>query len=171
MIMLEEDEHIERKPASYAVALFSVVVMNAVFSFDSLLSAMALTEGGHVSHLQLFGHEITQMNKATFYLMIFVMVTVDVVQYSLLAATPMLITPGLFLALAEGWLDLGGGEKDILLALPYFLWALIFFVVSLVLIVKGWPLRRWLIRSGIVSISYILILGVFAFVSSWLGVG
>lgn len=43
MLMLEVHERVERKPSSYAVVLGSVVVMNAVFSFDSMLSAMALT--------------------------------------------------------------------------------------------------------------------------------
>ena len=131
MMMIEANEHIERKPSSYALVLTSIVIMNAVFSFDSMLSAMALTdnyaimataiviggilmiwladhvtdflkknrmyevvglfilflvgvmllsEGAHVSNLHLFGHEITPMSKATFYLVIFVMVIVDIVQ-------------------------------------------------------------------------------------------
>lgn len=131
MLMLEEDEHLERKPRSYTVALIWIIIMNAVFSFDSILSAMALTEnfivmataiviggilmilladhvteflkknrmyeviglfilllvgimllseGGHISHLTLFGTEITPMNKGTFYLAIMVMVLVEIVQ-------------------------------------------------------------------------------------------
>lgn len=82
----------------------------------------------------------------------------------------MLITPGLTYMLAEGWLDFGGGEKDLVLALPYFLWALIFFVVALVLIIKRWPLRRWLLRSGFVSVVVMLFVGVFAYVGGWLGI-
>jgi len=82
----------------------------------------------------------------------------------------MLITPGLFYILAEGWLDPGGGEKDILLAFPYFLWALIFFVVALALIIKRWPLREWLLRSGLISVICMLALGVFAYITSWLGI-
>ena len=105
--------------------------MNVVFSFDSILSAMALTdnyvvmatailigamlmvwladsiaaflqknrmyevlglfvlfivgvmllsEGGHIAHLKFFGHEITQMSKATFYFVIVVMVITELVQ-------------------------------------------------------------------------------------------
>lgn len=90
--------------------------------------------------------------------------------HAILAAAPMLITPGLIYILAEGWLDLGGGEKDILLAFPYFLWALIFFVVALVLIIKRWPLRKWLLRSGFISIIAMLVLGIFAYITSWLGI-
>jgi len=131
MMMLEEDASRERKPVSYAVALFSIVVMNAIFSFDSILSAMALTknftimataimiggilmivladkvtdflkrnrmyevvglfilflvgvmllsEGAHDSHLKLLSQEITPMSKGTFYLVIFVMVIIEIVQ-------------------------------------------------------------------------------------------
>lgn len=131
MLMLEEDEKTTRKPRSYIVALSWIVVMNAVFSFDSILSAMALTnnfivmataiviggilmiwladhvtdflkknrmyeviglfilllvgvmllsEGGHISHLTLFGTEIEPMSKGTFYLAIIIMVVVEMVQ-------------------------------------------------------------------------------------------
>ncbi len=131
MLMLEENEHAERKPSSYTSALIWIVVMNAVFSFDSILSAMALTsnfivmataiiiggilmiwlsdhvteflkknrmyeviglfilllvgvmllsEGGHLSHMRLFGSEIQAMSKSSFYLAIFVMVVVELVQ-------------------------------------------------------------------------------------------
>lgn len=131
MMMLEEDINKKRKPSSYASVLFSIVIMNAIFSFDSILSAMALTknfyimataiiiggilmivladkvteflkknrmyevvglfilllvgvmllsEGAHDSHLKLFGNEITAMTKSTFYLVIFVMVIVELVQ-------------------------------------------------------------------------------------------
>jgi len=131
MMMLEEDINKERKQSSYATVLFSIVIMNAIFSFDSILSAMALTknfyimatailiggvlmvlladkvteflqknrmyevvglfilllvgvmllsEGAHDAHLQLFDNEITAMGKGTFYLAIFVMVVVEMVQ-------------------------------------------------------------------------------------------
>ena len=131
MMMLEEDVSKERKMSSYASVLFSIVIMNAIFSFDSILSAMALTknfyimataiviggilmvvladriteflqknrmyevvglfilllvgvmllsEGAHDAHLHLFGTEITAMSKGTFYMAIFVMVVVEMVQ-------------------------------------------------------------------------------------------
>ncbi len=111
--------------------IFLIVAMNVVFSFDSILSAMALTEvfwvmasaiiiggllmiwmadrvaqfleknrmyevlglfilfvvgimllsdGGHMAHLHLFGHEITPMSKATFYFIIGIMILIDIVQ-------------------------------------------------------------------------------------------
>lgn len=131
MMMLEESHQKERKPSSFFTVLFSIVIMNAIFSFDSILSAMALTqnfilmasailiggvlmvlladrvteflqknrmyevvglfilflvgamlvsEGAHDAHLKLFGHEVHAMSKSTFYLIIFVMVIVEMVQ-------------------------------------------------------------------------------------------
>jgi predicted tellurium resistance membrane protein TerC len=132
MLSLEDQmaENKEKK-SSFTTALVLIVTMNVVFSFDSILSAMALTdnyvvmatailigamlmvwladsiaaflqknrmyevlglfvlfivgvmllsEGGHIAHLKFFGHEITQMSKATFYFVIVVMVITELVQ-------------------------------------------------------------------------------------------
>lgn len=87
-----------------------------------------------------------------------------------IAAIPILVTPAVFYILAEGWFDFGGGEKDIILAFPYFLWALIFCISSLVFIIKRKPLREWLLRSAIISIVATLVLGILAYINSWLGI-
>lgn len=131
----------DKEPSSAGKIITLIVLMNLIFSFDSILSAMALakkdgettigtdgviimtvailiggflmiwladrvatfleknrmyevlglfvlflvgimllTEGAHLAHLKLFGHEIQQMTKATFYFVIAVLVVVDVVQ-------------------------------------------------------------------------------------------
>lgn len=44
MMNLEQDAEGTRKPQTVATAIFWIVLMNLVFSFDSILSAMALTE-------------------------------------------------------------------------------------------------------------------------------
>ena len=44
MMKLEEDAHTERKAVSTNKVIAMIVVMNVVFSFDSILSAMALTD-------------------------------------------------------------------------------------------------------------------------------
>jgi hypothetical protein len=41
---------------------------------------MLLTEAGHISHLRLFGNQIDEMSKTTFYFVIGVLVIVDLVQ-------------------------------------------------------------------------------------------
>jgi len=127
----EHEETDDSAPKSVGQVIMWIVVMNIVFSFDSILSAMALTEvfwvmavaiviggllmialadristflernrmyevlglfilflvgvllvseGGHLAHLHLFGHEITAMSKATFYFVITVLVLTDIVQ-------------------------------------------------------------------------------------------
>ncbi len=48
MLSLEEAEHMKRKPRSYGMALFWIVLMNVVFSFDSILSAMALSDNYYI---------------------------------------------------------------------------------------------------------------------------
>jgi predicted tellurium resistance membrane protein TerC len=141
------DDGVERKPTSSKSVIAKIVLMNLVFSFDSILSAIALTsgskiiegksvpgdpadsfvimmiaivtggllmilladrvaeflqrnrmyevlglfilfvvgillltEGGHLAHLQLFGHKIEAMSKATFYFVISVLVLTEIVQ-------------------------------------------------------------------------------------------
>ena len=44
MIRIEHDEHAVQKPKSIGLVIFWIVLMNVVFSFDSILSAMALTD-------------------------------------------------------------------------------------------------------------------------------
>lgn len=132
MMTLEDpSQQGERKPKSVASIIFLIVAMNVVFSFDSILSAMAiskvfavmatailiggllmilladtvsdflqknrmyevvglfilflvgimlLSEGGHLSHLKLFGSEITQMSKGTFYFILVIIIVIDIVQ-------------------------------------------------------------------------------------------
>ena len=131
MMTLEEVGNEQRDKKSVGAIIFWIVLMNVVFSFDSILSAMAvtqqfyimataimiggilmvvladtvsdflqknrmyevlglfilflvgvmlLTEGGHLSHMKLFGNEIVQMSKTTFYFVLFVLIISDIVQ-------------------------------------------------------------------------------------------
>lgn len=48
MLSLEEDAFSNRPTRSFASALFWIVLMNVVFSFDSILSAMALTDNFYI---------------------------------------------------------------------------------------------------------------------------
>ncbi|MFT5574372.1 MAG: putative tellurium resistance membrane protein TerC [Cryomorphaceae bacterium] len=131
MMSLEEMDGEDRDSKSMASVIFWIVAMNVVFSFDSILSAMAVTkqfyimatailiggvlmvalaetvteflqknrmyevlglfilflvgvmllsEGGHLSHMKLFGNSVEQMSKTTFYFVLFVLVVSDIVQ-------------------------------------------------------------------------------------------
>ncbi len=131
MLTLEHHEGEDRSPRGVGATITWIVTMNLVFSFDSILSALALsdvfwilasaivisgammilladrvsdflaknrmyevlglfvlfvvgimlvTEGGHQSHLVLFGNEIHAMTKTTFYFVIGVLIVTDLVQ-------------------------------------------------------------------------------------------
>lgn len=131
MMTLEESYAQERGSKSIGSIIFWIVAMNVVFSFDSILSAMAVTkvfytmataiiiggilmvvladtvseflqknrmyevmglfilflvgvmllsEGGHLSHMTLFGNEVVQMSKTTFYFVLAVLIVSDIVQ-------------------------------------------------------------------------------------------
>ncbi len=131
MMSLEEAHSEERNTKSVASIIFWIVAMNVVFSFDSILSAMAVTkvfytmataimiggilmvvladtvseflkknrmyevmglfilflvgvmllsEGGHLSHMTLFGNKVEQMTKTTFYFVLGVLIVSDIVQ-------------------------------------------------------------------------------------------
>lgn len=127
-------EHAGTAPApqrSVGMSIFWIVLMNLVFSFDSILSAMALThvfevmalaiiisgvmmivladqvseflkrnrmyevlglfilllvgvmlvsEGAHLAHMYILGHEIEPLEKQTFYFVLAILVLVDVAQ-------------------------------------------------------------------------------------------
>ena len=45
-----------------------------------VVGILLLTEGGHLAHLELFGHKIEAMSKATFYFVITVLVLTEIVQ-------------------------------------------------------------------------------------------
>jgi len=131
MMSLEDIDNEAREGKSVGAIIFWIVAMNVVFSFDSILSAMAITdvffimataimiggllmilladtvseflqknrmyevlglfilflvgimlisEGGHLAHMKLFGNEIIQMSKTTFYFVLFILVISDIVQ-------------------------------------------------------------------------------------------
>lgn len=131
MMSLEELEGQKRESKSVVFVVFWIVAMNVVFSFDSILSAMAVTkvfyimatailiggllmvaladtvsdflhknrmyevlglfilflvgvmlisEGGHLSHMNLFGNNVEQMSKTTFYFVLFILIISDIVQ-------------------------------------------------------------------------------------------
>ena len=131
MMMVDDLHQDNRKEQPINKIIMWIVIMNLIFSFDSILSAMALsdvfivmataiviggalmifladtvsvfleknrmyevlglfvlfivgimliTEGGHLSHLYLFGNKIVPMSKTTFYFVIFILVMTDIVQ-------------------------------------------------------------------------------------------
>ena len=81
------------------------------------------------------------------------------------ALLPLGLAPLLLILIGDGRLNFGGGEKDILLLIPWVLWSTAFAVSSLVLWHRGWPTRRAMRRSALVGVGVLLAAAAFLVVS------
>lgn len=82
----------------------------------------------------------------------------------LLALAPLLLTILFTWLVAEGHLGFGGGEKEILLALPLAIWSLVYLLCCLVLWWRRSALRRAIaisaaLASGVVAAAWLVLLG------------
>jgi hypothetical protein len=59
-----------------------------------------------------------------------------------ICVAPIAITPLLALAIGEGYLNFGGGEKDLLLLIPWLLWSVLFAIVFVACWVKKLPVGK-----------------------------
>jgi hypothetical protein len=89
-----------------------------------------------------------------------------------LCLLPLAISPALFFLIAEGHLNFGGGEKDILLLVPWLIWSLIYAIVFGILWARGWPARRSVAYAASLATALILVawLALFAYSAGWLGI-
>ena len=55
---------------------------------------------------------------------------------------PLALSPLLLFLIADGYLNFGGGEKDIILMLPWAFWSLVYAIVFAVGWARKLPLRR-----------------------------
>jgi hypothetical protein len=74
-----------------------------------------------------------------------------------IALLPAALTPLLVVAIGSDWISLGGGEKDLVVAIPWALWSVIFAVSSLVLWRRGWSLSRSIRRSAVVGLAGVVL--------------
>ena len=84
---------------------------------------------------------------------------------------PLALTAAFGFLLAEGHLDLGGGEKDIVWVIPCALWSLLYAISSLVLWTRRWPLGRSILLSSAVAVLGLLLAGLALALVGQLGVG
>ena len=84
---------------------------------------------------------------------------------------PLLLTPVLGYLLAQGYINLGGGEKDILVLLPWMAWSLVFAISSWVLWRRGYSVVRSSWRSALVGLAGLAVLGVTLTILGQLGIG
>ena len=67
-----------------------------------------------------------------------------------LCVGPLALSPLLLILIADGYLNFGGGENDILLMLPWVLWSLVYAIVYAVCWARKLPPRRtlWFAAGG-----------------------
>lgn len=86
------------------------------------------------------------------------------------ALLPLAGTPVLFFGIVEGWIDLGGGEKDLVWVLPCLLWSMLFAVASLVCWRRGTAFIRSIAASAMLATAGVLIVAVVVALAGELGV-
>lgn len=89
-----------------------------------------------------------------------------------LSILPLAATPLLGFFIADGYLNFGGGEKDILLLIPWILWSLLYLIFFLASWWRKVSITRGLAyavggATGFLAFVYVILLVWF---SGWLGV-
>jgi hypothetical protein len=87
-----------------------------------------------------------------------------------LCILPLALTPIWGFLLSEGYLNLGGGCKDIILLIPWLLWSIVYSLIFTVLWIRGRSLGR-LIAYSIAGASGVMVLAWIIMLSSlvWTG--
>ncbi len=84
---------------------------------------------------------------------------------------PLILTPLLGHLLAQGYVNLGGGEKDIVLLIPWMVWSLLFAVSSWVFWRRGHSIVHSSWRSVLVGLGGLAIIGITLAILGRLGIG
>jgi hypothetical protein len=89
-----------------------------------------------------------------------------------LCLLPLEIAPVLGYLISEGVLNFGGGEKDILLLIPWLVWSLLYAVLFIIFWMKGWTTKRRLAVAvgGASGICLVAWLALYFWAKAWLGV-
>jgi hypothetical protein len=89
-----------------------------------------------------------------------------------LSLLPLGLTPLMLHLIGYGYLNFGGGCKDVVMIIPWMVWSLIYLVISIVCWRKHWPIGKGVAVSVIGATGMLALLFLVLFVSSsaWLGV-
>jgi hypothetical protein len=87
-----------------------------------------------------------------------------------LSLLPLAMTPVLGYLLAQGHINLGGGEKDIILVVPWLVWSLLFAVSSGIFWRRGHSMTSSAWRSALVGLAGLGLIGVALAILGHLGV-
>jgi hypothetical protein len=75
---------------------------------------------------------------------------------------PLVFTPVWGFLIAEGYLDFGGGCKDIILLIPWVLWSLVYSVCFILLWIKKYPPAELIAYSAAVATGVLALLAIAA---------
>jgi len=87
-----------------------------------------------------------------------------------LALTPLLLTPALLSLLAGGQLDFGGGEKDVILVVPWLVWSVLYAVCGFLFWARGSSIGRATGLSVVIATAGLLVGGVILALVGQLGI-
>lgn len=84
---------------------------------------------------------------------------------------PLGLTPVLMHLIGYGYLNFGGGCKDVVLLIPWMVWSLIYLIISLVCWRKHWSIAKGIAYSTIGATGVLVLLSLVLLVGSsiWLG--
>lgn len=88
------------------------------------------------------------------------------------ALVPLALTPVIFWLLADGYVNLGGGEKDIIAVFPWALWSIFYAVAFAVATRRRHKFGATLLRAvgwatGLILLMWIIL---YLTLSDWLGI-
>ena len=90
----------------------------------------------------------------------------------ILCILPLGITPLITSLIAEGYLNFGGGEKDLLLIIPWVLWSVIYAIIYIVQWIKKTKTIRgiYFAAGGATGLMILLWIGIYIFSVSQIGI-
>jgi len=79
-----------------------------------------------------------------------------------LCLLPMLLTPIWGYLISDGYLNFGGGEKDLFLLIPWIVWSLIYLLIFIIAWIKRIKIKRILLYSvggatGILALAWVVL--------------
>lgn len=88
-----------------------------------------------------------------------------------LSLLPLGLTPLMVHLIGHGYLNFGGGCKDVVIIIPWMLWSLIYLIISLVCWRKQWSIAKAMAYSvsGATGMLVLLFLVLLVGSSAWLG--
>jgi hypothetical protein len=80
----------------------------------------------------------------------------------ILSIMPVLLTPVWGYLIADGYINFGGGEKDLLLLIPWIVWSLIYLVIFIVAWIKRKKTKTMVLysvggASGILMLAWVIL--------------